>query len=141
MRITAAAALAVLALAGCSSSTTTAVTVSSPAAPAAPPPALTLLHRIPGVTGCAAATADPEDLTQATCQLPDGSLVEVATFATAADEMQWIEGGGAGSPADPSYAGCCIQGAGWAATVGAPDYVDRGAAVVTPVLGGRVVNG
>jgi len=76
-----------------------------------------------------------------TCSLPDGSLLEIATFATQTGETQWIENGGTGpGPPDPSYAGCCIQGNGWAATVGAPDYVGQGATVVTLAIGGRVVN-
>jgi hypothetical protein len=76
---------------------------------------------------------------------PEANLrtsAKAITFATRADEEQWIATGGAGAgPPDPSDAECFIQGDGWAATVGGPDYGDQGSVPVIRALGGRVVNG
>jgi hypothetical protein len=105
------------------------------------PSAMTLARKIAGVTGCFASTPDVESTGDVICNLADGSQLELATFANQSAETQWIQNGGTGSPPDPSYAGCCIQGSGWAATVGGPDYVDQGSVPVIAALGGRVVNG
>lgn len=135
------AAAVVLGLAACSSTTAgTAATAPSSATTAAAS-AMTLAQKVAGVTGCQNATPDAISAGDVTCQLPDGSQLELATFASQAAETQWIGDGGTGTPPDPSYAGCCIQGSGWAATVGAPDYVDRGSVAVIAALGGRVVRG
>jgi hypothetical protein len=145
-RILLLAAAAVLALAACTTTATTAAppphsgTATTPAGTAAPS-AMSLAQKITGATGCQAATPDPTSTGDVTCTLPDGSQLELATFTTSADETQWIRDGGTGLPPDPSYAGCCIQGSGWAATVGAPAYVVRGSVPVIAALGGRVVTG
>jgi len=63
----------------------------------------------------------PDDLVaveDVTCTLQDGAQIEIATFANSGDERQWISDGGSPSAPDPAYAGCCIEGNGWAATVG-----------------------
>lgn len=137
-----AAATVMLALAACSSSATShGSTAPAAAATHAPPSAMSLAQQVAGVTGCSNATPDATSTGDVICELPDGSALELATFASVANEQQWIEDGGTGLPPDPSYAGCCIQGSGWAATVGTPDYVDRGSVAVIAALGGRVVNG
>lgn len=132
-------AVGVLALAACSSpgGPHSAATTASPTHPAA----MTLAQEISGVTGCQEATPDVESTGDVICSLADGSQLELATFVTKSAETQWIQNGGTGSPPDPSYAGCCIEGNLWAATVGAPDYVDSGSVPVIAALGGRVVNG
>ena len=128
-------AAALLSLAACGGA------APSHGASSAPPSALALARKIAGVTGCQQQTPDVEVASDVTCDLPGGSQVEIAAFATHAGEVQWIANGGSGSPPDPSYAGCCIEGTLWAATVGAPDYVDTGSVPVIRALGGRVVNG
>jgi hypothetical protein len=133
---------AVLALAACSGSATVTATVTVTAgAGSGHPSAMALAQKIAGVTGCGQSTPDVESTGDVICSLSDGSQVELATFATQSAEMQWIQNGGTGSPPDPAYAGCCIQGNLWAATVSAPDYVDSGSTAVIAALGGRVVNG
>ena len=90
---------AVLALAACGSS---------------PPSAKTLTSKIPGC-GLYATGAQPSVYAaqDASCALPDGTIVEVATFASQADERSWITGQGA-------YGACCLEGSLWAATVDSP---------------------
>lgn len=77
------------------------------------------------------------------CTLSNGTQVEIATFTNRANEKQWIQNGGSGSPPDPSYAGCCIQGNLWAST-GSWVGDDGDQVYYQPViaaLGGRQVNG
>lgn len=132
-------AAAVLALAACG--TPAAPHAHDTAQTPAHPSAMSLARKIPGVTGCQDATPDATSTGDVICNLPDGSQLELATFSASAAEDQWLADGGTGSPPDPSYAGCCIQGNGWAATVGAPDYAVKGSVPVIAALGGRVVNG
>jgi hypothetical protein len=103
--------------------------------------AMALAKKIPGTSGCQTQIPDVNVTQDVICQLSDGSALEIATFTDQADETQWIQNGGSGSPPDPSYAGCCIEGTLWAATVSSPDFVVTGASKVTPVLGGKVVDG
>ena len=74
---------------------------------------MSLARRIPGC-----ADRDAAGRHDATCTLRDGSAVTIATFTTAAAERAWLQHGGGGNPPDPSFAGCCVFGNGWAATVG-----------------------
>ena len=121
-------AVAVITLAACSSPATTSTHTH----------AMTLAQKISGVTGCRDATADAGSTGDVTCTLADGSQLELATFATQSAETRWIKNGGTG--ANPYYAGCCVDGNLWAATVGLPDYVVHGSAPVIAALGGRVVH-
>ena len=51
----------------------------------------------------------------AQCQLPGGTIVEVATFASQADERSWITSwGGYGACC---LEGSCLEGSLWAATI------------------------
>lgn len=126
------AAAAAIACAACSSSSASSLSASQ------------LAHKI---SGCAAFTTDTPasiETAEATCTLADGSLVTIGTFPTSGAEQQWIQDGGSTLSPDPAFAGCCIQGSGWAATVGLnnagtplePDYQ-----AVLSAIGGRQVNG
>jgi hypothetical protein len=127
----------ILALAGCGGSST-----HSPSSSSSPPSAMALAQKVPGTSGCQTQTPDVEVTQDVICQFANGSQLEIATFASGADETQWIQNGGSGSPPDPSYAGCCVEGALWAATIGGPDYAgSSGASPVISAVGGRVVNG
>jgi hypothetical protein len=129
-------ALAVVAcgvLAGCGVST-----------PAGPPSARALAHKIPGCGGIIAGTLSDMEAQDVTCTLQDGAPVEIGTFANASDERQWINSGGDPALPDSLYAGCCIQGQLWAATVGfnlsnGPMDVDFD--TVIHAIGGRQVQG
>jgi hypothetical protein len=105
-----AAAATVLTLAACGGTANTASTSGSPSATA-------LEHKIPG---CGQITVNPSpqvgDVQDVTCVLANGTQVDLATFAAQAAELAWIQNGGEGSPPDPSFAGCCIEGNLWAAT-------------------------
>jgi hypothetical protein len=112
--------------------------------PPSPPSAAALAHKIPGcgqlITDFHLSVLTRQDVS---CTLQDGAGVEIATFASQGDERQWISDGGDPSTPDPSYAGCCIEGNGWAATIGFPsgggpiaDF-DR----VLSAIGGRKVSG
>ena len=123
-----------LALTACSS--------SAPPKPAGPPSASALAAKIPGCSQITQMTPMVISVQDVTCTMSDGTLVEIATFTNAHNEQAWIENGGTGSPPDPAYAGCCIEGNLWAATgswVG-----DDGDAVfyqqVIAALGGRQVS-
>jgi hypothetical protein len=111
----------------------------------APPPSPSALaDKIPGCAQLIVNTPTVNSLQDVTCILTDGAQVELATFASQADETQWIQNGGPGSPPDPTYAGCCIEGNHWAATVGfnnnqGPTDVDYNAVIAA--IGGRQVNG
>jgi hypothetical protein len=110
----------------------------------APLTARQLAAKIPGCTGTFANTPAVMEEQDVTCTLVDGAPVDIGTFATAGDERQWISDGGSPASPDPAYAGCCIQGDGWAATVGfnsslGPMDVDY--RQVIKALGGRMVTG
>jgi hypothetical protein len=105
------------------------------------PSAMALAKKVPGTSGCQTQIPSVNVVQDVICQLSDGSALKIATFAGQADETQWIQNGGSGSPPDPSYAGCCIEGTLWAATVSSPDFVVTGASKVTPAIGGKVVQG
>ena len=121
-------ALAAAVLAGCSSG--------------GPPAAASLAGKIPHCGSLATNTPPVIAVQDVTCIMPDGSQVELVTFATSADEQQWIASGGSPATPDPQYDGCCLQGTGWAATIGdggngtLVDWYD-----VTKALGGRQVTG
>lgn len=70
----------------------------------------------------------------ASCQLADGTVVQVATFASQADERSWITGNGI-------WAACCLEGNSWAATVDTPTLPsDPDWKHVESALGGRQVS-
>jgi hypothetical protein len=125
------AVAAIVVLAGCSST----------------PASLTARHlatRIPGCTQITEETPAVMEIQDVTCTLPDGAIVEIATFATSNDERRWILDGGSPQSPDPAYAGCCIQGNKWAAAVGfsivgKPGIIDD--QLVTKAIGGRIVSG
>jgi hypothetical protein len=109
-----------------------------------PPSAHSLAAKIPGCGSITAGTPAVMEVQDVTCTLQDGAQIEIGTFANPADEKQWITDGGSPSSPDPAYAGCCIQGNNWAATVGfnnnsGPMNVDY--KQVIAALGGREVNG
>jgi hypothetical protein len=90
----------------------TAVTVLAVSAcGSSPPSAKSLTAKIPGC-GPYAGTPGTSVYAQqdAQCQLQDGTVVEVATFANQADERSWITHWG-------GYGACCLEGDSWAATV------------------------
>jgi hypothetical protein len=79
-----------------------------------------------------------------TCTLQDGAPVEIGTFVNPGDERQWISDGGSPTSPDPAYAGCCVQGKGWAATVGFNNSngpMDQDYNYLISALGGREVDG
>jgi hypothetical protein len=112
--------------------------ISSP-----PPWASALAAKIPGCSYSALSGQAPNVLSTGEhyCNLRDGATVEIATFASTAKEQKWILDGGSPSSPDPAFAGCCIQGDGWAATVdsnfgmGATDQY-----YVIKAIGGRMVS-
>ncbi len=76
-----------------------------------PPPAKAFVAKIPGCGPYAGSLSTSVYAEQdAQCQLPDGTVVEVATFASQADERSWITGWG-------GYGACCLEGSMWAATI------------------------
>lgn len=108
-------------------------------------PALTaasLAHRIPGCAGITPGTPTSSEKQDVTCVMPDNAQVEIGTFATTADERKWVSDGGYPPAHDPVFAGCCIQGDGWAATVGfgSNGEVNDFPAVIK-AIGGRQVSG
>jgi hypothetical protein len=111
----------------------------------APPSATSLAQKIPGCSGAAADTPSVLETGEATCTLPDGSLITVGTFSSSASETQWIQDGGSPSSPDSLYVGCCIQGSGWAATVGFSDDtqspIGANYQTVISAIGGRHVTG
>lgn len=115
--------------------------------PPAPPAALTAQQLAQKITQCSGVTADTPssiETAEASCTLADGSPVTIGTFATSGAEQQWIQAGGSPSSPDPLYVGCCVQGDGWAATVGfAADgsSLESGYRIVMSALGGRQVTG
>jgi hypothetical protein len=117
---------------------------SSSPKPAGPPSASTLASKIPGCGDLLTNTPSVIAVEDVTCTLQDGAPIEIATFANSADERQWIADGGYPPDPDPAYAGCCIEGNGWAATVGfnsslGPMDVDYN--YVIKAIGGRQVQG
>ena len=103
----------------------------------AAPTAAGLARRIPGCGTPAVNTPSVLEIADVTCTMAS-EQVTIATFATAADEKKWIADGGYPADPDPIYAGCCVQGHLWAATVDGITY-DFG--LVIKVLGGRRVSG
>jgi hypothetical protein len=84
------------------------------------------------------------EIQDVTCTLQDGAPVEIGTFANSSDERQWILDGGSPISPDSAYAGCCVQGNGWAATVGFNNNLgpmDQDYNQVISALGGREVSG
>lgn len=109
-----------------------------------PPSAHALATRIPGCGQIISNTPSVLELKDVTCTLEDGAQVEIGTFANSSDERKWISDGGSPISPDPAYAGCCIQGNGWAATVGFNNNnspMDTDFHHVTSALGGRTVEG
>ncbi len=109
-----------------------------------PPSARALARKIPGCSGISNGTPGAMESQDVLCTLQDGAQIEIGTFANTSDERQWIGDGGSPASPDPAYAGCCIQGNLWAATVGfnnslGPMDVDFNA--VMHALGGRMVQG
>ena len=102
-----------------------------------PATAASLANRIPGCGALVVNTPPVMARQDVTCQMADGELIEIVTFASPAAETQWISDGGEPIAPDPVYAGCCVQGAGWAADVDAPYDFDP----VVKALGGREVTG
>jgi hypothetical protein len=125
------AAVAVALLAGCGSS--------------GPSSAHALAAQITGCDGILSQTPAVMEITDVTCTLRNGAQVEIGTFANSNDEKQWISAGGSPESPDPAFAGCCIQGNDWAATVGWGNNVNTGNEAgfrkVISALGGRAVNG
>lgn len=121
----------VLLLAGCGSS--------------GPPSAHSLAAKISGCSGITPGTPAVMEVQDVTCNLPDGAPVEIGTFANSSAEQHWISDGGSPMSPDPMFGGCCVQGSGWAATVGwGNNGVGGGAAdfpKVISALGGRQVDG
>jgi hypothetical protein len=104
--------------------------------------AQSLAQRIPGCGPVVVNTPPVMAKQDVTCLMPDGEQFEVVTFASSADEGQWIADGGYPSQPDPAYLGCCAEGNGWAAAVDATG--PQGAYDLDPVvkaLGGREVSG
>jgi hypothetical protein len=122
------AACAVLALAACGSG-------------GSPVTAASLAGRIPGcgslITNTPAVMAEQD----VTCTTQDNEQIEVVTFATSADETQWISDGGYPAAPDPVYVGCCVQGSGWAAQINAAGNDGYDFGPVLRALGGREVTG
>jgi hypothetical protein len=111
---------------------------------ASPPSASALAAKIPGCSYNAMSGQAPDVLSTGEyyCNLQDGATVEIATFANTANEQKWILDGGSPISPDPAFAGCCIEGAGWAATVSSD--IGMGAAdqgYVIKAIGGKMVSG
>jgi hypothetical protein len=127
-------AAAVLALAACGSAQAHHAAVSAGA----------LARRIPACGSLVTNTPSVLARQDVSCTLQDGSQVEIATFANSNDERHWISDGGSPDAPDPAYAGCCIEGKGWAATVGL-NSINRPMDVdfrhVMSAIGGREVTG
>ena len=81
-----------------------------------PPSARDLAAKISGCTHITARTPAVMELQDVTCS-HGGTPVEIGTFANAHQEHRWIADGGSPMSPDPDYAGCCVQGDLWAATV------------------------
>lgn len=124
----AAAVALVLALAACGS-------------PAKPLTAHELARKIPGCADITAYTPAVIETGDVKCTLRDGAEVEIGTFGNARDERRWISDGGYPLFPDPVFAGCCVQGGGWAATVSSPGPPMADLALIRKALGGRVVDG
>jgi hypothetical protein len=129
-----AAALAVVA-AGCGGGTASKHTTAS---------ATALAHKIPGCSSLITNTPSVLARQDVICTLQDGAQVEIATFAKSGDELRWISDGGSPDSPDPAYAGCCIEGKDWAATVGfnaSSGPMDVDYRQVISAVGGREVTG
>jgi hypothetical protein len=112
--------------------------------PAAPLTARELAAKIPGCAQAVIATPSVMEVQDVTCVLQDGAYFDIGTFASKQDEREWITDGGSPDSPDPAYPGCCIQGNGWAATVGLASYTGPMTMYLRQVvraLGGRIVNG
>lgn len=134
------AVVASVAVTGCGGSGGPHATVTVTVTAGSSGSATTLASKIPGCTNVASGTPAVMATGDATCSLSDSSQVEIATFADSADERQWISDGGYPPAPDPAFAGCCIEGNGWAATISAPG--DGGDfSQVTNAIGGRQVQG
>jgi hypothetical protein len=109
-----------------------------------PPSASSLAQKIPGCAHVTADTPAVDEVQQVGCIRPDGAVITVGTFSSSANETQWISTGGDPAASDPAFSGCCIQGSGWAATVGfnaQSGPVDVDYQSVISAIGGREVQG
>ena len=123
------AAGAVIAVTACGGGGSTATTAQS------------LAQRIPGCGSIVVNTPPVMAEQDVTCTTTDNEQIEVVTFASSADETQWITDGGEPIAPDPVYAGCCVQGNGWAAAVAGPGGSGYDLDPVVKALGGREVSG
>ena len=126
-----------LSVAACSTTSTNATSPASLSATA-------LANKIPGCGSPITNTPSVLARQDVTCTLQDGAQIEIVTFTSSGDERQWISDGGYPSDPDPVYAGCCVEGNDWAATVGfnnsqGPTDVDYNQ--VISAIGGRQVTG